>query len=468
MVVAEDDVNHFSWEGFYARPWEAVVEAADGSLVVSGGSRGRMRAGEHQVHVGVKRGVLRSVFLIVDASRAASEADADFKPTRLAAIVEAASIFVAKFFEQNPVSTLAVIVMRGGCASQLSEPSCNPRQHLKALASLGAEGARADAGEASLQNALQLARESLHAMPGFTSREVLLLSASLSTCDPGNILTTIASLQRDKLRCSIVSLSAEVFVCRKIAADTGGDYGVPTSSDHLRELVLRQVAPRPILSGGAAPSNALIRVAFPARQPSVAPTLGFAPGASAHAATVLHAPFRCPQCSAAHSDLPTQCQICQLKLMSSTELTKTYHHLFPVQSFTETKRPREDAAAAGGAPWGGSMGGLHAEDAAGAADAYSARSRLAVRAPAACCFACAEPLPTAAARAGDAPPPPLGGLGGLGGGGGGTGGLVSGAACPGCQRLFCASCDELVHGVLRVCPGCELDLGAQPQEPPAE
>ena len=27
MVVAEDDVNHFSWEGFYARPWEAVVEA---------------------------------------------------------------------------------------------------------------------------------------------------------------------------------------------------------------------------------------------------------------------------------------------------------------------------------------------------------------------------------------------------------------------------------------------------------
>ena len=77
----------------------------------------------------------------------------------------------------------------------------------------------------------------------------------------------------------------------QIAADTGGDYGVPTSSEHLRELVLSQVPPRPMPSGAAAPSNALIRVGFPSRQPKAAPMLGFTPGASSHGATVLDAAF---------------------------------------------------------------------------------------------------------------------------------------------------------------------------------
>ena len=87
----DEDVNHFSWEGIYARPWEAVVEAADGSLAAAGSSRKRSRVGARDVQLGVKRGVLRAIFLIVDASRAASEADPDMKPTRLAAMVESAS-----------------------------------------------------------------------------------------------------------------------------------------------------------------------------------------------------------------------------------------------------------------------------------------------------------------------------------------------------------------------------------------
>ena len=63
------------------------------------------------------------------------------------------------------------------------------------------------AGGVSSVSAEQLARESLHAVPSFTSREVVMLSASLSTCDPGDIYATAAALKRDKLRTSIFSLS---------------------------------------------------------------------------------------------------------------------------------------------------------------------------------------------------------------------------------------------------------------------
>ena len=32
-------------------------------------------------------------------------------------------------------------------------------------------------------------------------------------------------------------------------------------------------------------------------------------------------------------------QVCQLRLVSAAELTKTYHHLFPVPPYVETKLP---------------------------------------------------------------------------------------------------------------------------------
>ena len=103
--------------------------------------------------------------------------------------------------EKVTISSLALLVTRDGKAEMLTEPSCNARQHLAALKRLG--DCR---GGASLQNVLELARQALESMASFVSREVLLLSASLSTCDPGDIHETIASLKRQRVRCSVCSL----------------------------------------------------------------------------------------------------------------------------------------------------------------------------------------------------------------------------------------------------------------------
>jgi len=43
----------------------------------------------------------------------------------------------------------------------------------------------------------------------------------------------------------------------------------------------------------------------------------------------------CPQCTTKFCDLPTDCTVCGLTLVSSPHLARSYHHLFPVSSFKE-------------------------------------------------------------------------------------------------------------------------------------
>ena len=204
----DDPAEHpseYAWEQNFERTWEKVTVAPDGTLR-TGVSR-TWRAERPEVQENVKRGVLRTFFLVLDCSHHVLDSDLDMKPSRLAVIQDVCAEFITKFFEQNPISSLAVLITKEGRAEMLTEPSCNARQHLQALQRLG------DCkGDASLQNVLELARQALESVASFVSREVLLLSASLSTSDPGDIHETIAHLKRQRVRCSVCSLLAEVYV----------------------------------------------------------------------------------------------------------------------------------------------------------------------------------------------------------------------------------------------------------------
>ena len=204
----DDPAEHpseYAWEQNFERTWEKVTVAPDGTLR-TGVSR-TWRAERPEVQENVKRGVLRTFFLVLDCSHHVLDSDLDMKPSRLAVIQDVCAEFITKFFEQNPISSLAVLITKEGRAEMLTEPSCNARQHLQALQRLGE-----CKGDASLQNVLELARQALESVASFVSREVLLLSASLSTSDPGDIHETIAHLKRQRVRCSVCSLLAEVYV----------------------------------------------------------------------------------------------------------------------------------------------------------------------------------------------------------------------------------------------------------------
>ena len=121
MEDAEEDAALYAWEGIYERPWEAVVEASDGSLR---GAAARRRYAQHALQGaqrGVRRAVMRSLLLVVDCSRAAGAADAEMRPSRLAAMADTASAFVTAFFDQNPISTLGLLVMRNGQVREAHE-----------------------------------------------------------------------------------------------------------------------------------------------------------------------------------------------------------------------------------------------------------------------------------------------------------------------------------------------------------
>jgi transcription initiation factor TFIIH subunit 2 len=395
------------------RSWEALAEDEHGRLRApddggAGAAARRRRALAAAAAARVRRGLIRYVQLVLDLSRAAGLQD--MRPVRAAAMAAAAEAFVRAFFDENPLSQLGVVALRDGVATQLTELSSSAEAHVAALrASLDTSG------DASLQNALDLSTAALSAAPPYGHREVLILLAALSTCDPGDVAASGRAAAAARVRVSVVGLAAEVHVCRALSRATGGTYGVALDEEHLGRLMLAHAPPPPAAPGAAGAS--LVRMGFPARAPD-------APGAAAflgERAELRAGGFECPRCRARVAALPCQCHVCGLTLVSSPHLARSYHHLFPVPPFEEVGAPALPAAAG--------VGGSGGEGVPGVEEALPPEVAGQPH-----CYGCLAPL---------------------GGGRGGGGGGASALRCPGCRRLFCADCDAFVHEQLHNCPACE-------------
>lgn len=66
---------------------------------------------------------------MLDASEAAEETDPEFKPNRCTAMVAVTRTFLRAFFDQNPLSQMAVLLLRHGRSEILSPLSPNPVPH---------------------------------------------------------------------------------------------------------------------------------------------------------------------------------------------------------------------------------------------------------------------------------------------------------------------------------------------------
>jgi transcription initiation factor TFIIH subunit 2 len=102
----------------------------------------------------VRKGLTRHLFVIVDMSEAMNEKD--FRPNRLSVTIKLLEVFIREYFDQNPISQIGIIVTRNSIAEKITELSGNPSKHIAAL-----KRAAAASGEASLQNALEVARMTL-------------------------------------------------------------------------------------------------------------------------------------------------------------------------------------------------------------------------------------------------------------------------------------------------------------------
>ncbi|KAG9354377.1 hypothetical protein JZ751_001084 [Albula glossodonta] len=245
------------WEGGYERTWEVLKEDESGSLkaTVEDILFQTKRKRVFESHGQVRLGMMRHMFVVIDSSRTME--DQDLKPSRLASTLKLMEYFVEEYFDQNPISQVGIIITRNKRAEKLTDLAGNPRKHVEALRKAVDTPC---VGEPSLYNSLSLAMQTLKHMPGHTSREILIIFSSLTTCDPANIYELVKTLKERKIRVSVIGLSAEVRVCTVLTRETGGTYHVILDETHFRELLMLHVKPPPASSTSEC---SLIRMGFP-------------------------------------------------------------------------------------------------------------------------------------------------------------------------------------------------------------
>lgn len=364
MAEEEEIATSFRWESgnVMQRTWDAVAEDAEGNLIASSvlhSSRERYkRASINRVSSSIRRGLIRFMIVCTDCSLAAAEKD--FRPCRLEVSKAALTSFIADFFDQNPLSQLGVCLTGNRTAKIVTELAGNPKNHIAKLRDLPAPE-----GMASLQNTLLIAIEKLKHCPSYGSREVLILFSSLSTCDPGDIYETIAEAKALYLRCSVICLVADVYVCRRLTEITGGSYAVALDQRHYNELVQQFTVPPPemapssdnssennvVLSHGHLLKTEFIYMGFPTQVIDPTPVFGYhnhevfcgpvagnGTPASSDESAVLPM-YVCPQCQTRVSTIPSHCDVCGLQLNSSSHIARSFHHLTPVEPFVQCARP---------------------------------------------------------------------------------------------------------------------------------
>ncbi|CCF60139.1 hypothetical protein KAFR_0J00710 [Kazachstania africana CBS 2517] len=382
----------YAWEDEIKRSWDLVTLDEDGdmvSLVASLIEARKKRAAKRSV-TPFQRGIIRNLILTLDCSE--SMLEKDLRPSRHAMMIQYAIDFVHEFFDQNPISQIGIVIMRNGLAQLVSQVSGNPQDHIDALKSIRKQEPK---GNPSLQNALEMARGLLLPVPSHCTREVLIIFGSLSSTDPGDVHQTINSLVRERIRTRVIGLSAQVAICKELCKQTNyGDesyYNILLDETHFKELFDEAVTPLPVnkINKGFT----LVKMGFPTRIFEDTPTF-----CSCHS-KLIYGGYFCPNCHSKICSLPTVCPCCDLMLILSTHLARSYHHLMPLKTFKEV--PSDET--------------FKTEN----------------------CYSCQKKFPILKNHK--------------------TGNLLTSSRyrCSDCQEDFCIDCDLFIHEVLHNCPGCE-------------
>ncbi|KAK8814099.1 hypothetical protein WA158_007961 [Blastocystis sp. Blastoise] len=310
----------FSWEKEYERSWERINEDDKGKIVTTESESTEWRQ-KKRIDIPVKRSILRYLVISIDLSKDALETDQ--LPSRLGLIQSVLPHFLRTFFDQNPLSMVSIICTKDKKTFELSPLSYSPKVHIDAIQSLEASG------QQSLQSCLELAYVSMSTIPKYIKKEILCFINSLSTSDPGDIYTTINKLKQEKIMCSVISLGGEVHLYKELSHSTGGSFDVPINKIHLQNILSSYSFP-PASLPAMDPPEEIVLMGFPNIKKSNSDLC------DCHL-THHNKLYKCPNCASQVCSIPCSCPICQLLLVDSTYLTRSYHYLFPVPNFIKLK-----------------------------------------------------------------------------------------------------------------------------------
>jgi transcription initiation factor TFIIH subunit 2 len=200
-------------------------------------------------------------------------------------------------------------------------------------------------GEPSLQNGLELALQTLKGVPAHASRECLIILGSLTTCDPSDISETVENLKKENVRCSVISLSAETRIMRHLTVRTEGIYSAILDETHFKDQLFQHIEP---LQATSSQECSLIKMGFPhglvqddnkKEVPMMSMCMCHLDAADKSKLSTNG--YYCPQCQAKYCELPVECVICGLTLVLAPHLARSYHHLFPIETFLEVPNEKQ-------------------------------------------------------------------------------------------------------------------------------
>lgn len=232
----------------------------------------------------------------------------------------------------------------------------------------------------------------------------------------------------------------KLHISTKLQCVKTGTYTVCLNEDHFKDLLFENILPPAALKPSAlsiakgdttASRNTNVNAAdlmimgFPTLQKqSQHPTL-----CACHSKLYKSKGYICPRCSSKLCEVPTECVVCRLTIVSSPHLARSYRHLFPVSNWKE-------------------VNGLNGSD--------EMPSH---------CFGCNVKFPPFAEATGAPPTARSEGVtsrtsqtitGEITASTSVTGNIspTGRYQCPKCTRMFCIDCDIFVHQ-LGACPGCQ-------------
>eukprot|EP00818_Percolomonas_sp_WS_P005628 CAMPEP_0117450464 /NCGR_PEP_ID=MMETSP0759-20121206/8481_1 /TAXON_ID=63605 /ORGANISM="Percolomonas cosmopolitus, Strain WS" /LENGTH=414 /DNA_ID=CAMNT_0005242985 /DNA_START=71 /DNA_END=1312 /DNA_ORIENTATION=+ len=354
----------YNWEKQYSGAYQILLDTSDQDLskkhYIQRERRIREKTKKSVSKKRLKKGLVRWLYIIVDMGMA-MEIEKDYvvkdndekfisgssrqqmteiqnsgetkSVRRVEMVAQKLQEFIAEYFDQNPLCQIGVISTMEGTAEYIEMAGDNAYQLGKKLREYFET--KVPRGLPSIQNSLRLAARSLSALaPDYASKEILMIySTPYTTCDPGDIFKTMASIKDRHITCSVIGFGGEMFVLRKLTSITNGRYVVPRNTPDFHDQLMSFSRPIPSSKRNQIITPEMIQMGFPSKRADTMRSF-----CACHE-EVTPGGYICPRCASKYCHLPSKCKICSLMLVSSPHLARSFHHLFPVDDFVDLHLP---------------------------------------------------------------------------------------------------------------------------------
>ncbi|EOB11954.1 TFIIH basal transcription factor complex p47 subunit [Nosema bombycis CQ1] len=289
--------NSFAWEKEYKRTWENSTSI---------NKKEKLLYQKHEFN-DKKKGVIRHVHIIIDCSYSIDKTD--YLPSFRTNYSKSLEKFIPKFYEENPISALSFSLVNEVVLKYTTEPNFSIKDFLSTKGE----------GNFSLLNALNSSFEILKNKD--FCKEIIVITSSLMIRDPDSYSEIIDLIKKIGVKIFIISMCGELMIYKEITKLSGGRLYVPLDLDHFDYILDCLTLPN---ENNFSTTN-MIQLGFPSVIEEVRVC-------SCHN-EMNQEGYECPVCKTYICNLPVGCPICETQLVSAINISKSFHHLFPLSEF---------------------------------------------------------------------------------------------------------------------------------------